>query len=57
MTSHTKDRKVTGNSQYGFSEDKSCLTSLISSCEMTGSVNKGSAMHFDKEVKHYRPRY
>lgn len=42
-----KDRKVNGNSQHRFITGKSCLTSLISSCnEMTGSVDEGRAVGF-----------
>lgn len=51
LNEHMKNRQVAGNSQHGFSKDKSCLTTLPAFCAgTTGSVNKGRAMLTDKAV-------
>ncbi|CAM4544961.1 unnamed protein product [Lepidochelys olivacea] len=42
---HLEERKVTRNSQHGFTKGKSCLTNLIAFYdEITGSVNMGRAV-------------
>lgn len=40
ISSHMKDKKVTGNSQYGFTKGRLCLTNLIAFSEMTDSVDE-----------------
>jgi len=40
-----EDREVTGDSQHGFANDKSCLTNLVALCDgVTRSVERGRAM-------------
>ena len=42
---HTKEKVVIGNSQCGYSKDKSCLTNLILFYDkMMGLVDKGRGM-------------
>ncbi|CAM5115924.1 unnamed protein product, partial [Natator depressus] len=42
---HLEERKVTRNSQHGFTKGKSCLTNLIAFYdEITGSVHEGQAV-------------
>ncbi|CAM4576771.1 unnamed protein product, partial [Caretta caretta] len=42
---HLEERKVTRNSQHGFTKGKSCLTNLIAFYdEITGSADKGKAV-------------
>jgi len=42
---HTKEKVVIGNSQYGYSKDKSCLTNLILFCDkMMGLVDHRRGM-------------
>lgn len=41
ISSHMKDKKVTGSSQYGFTNGRLCLMNLIAfSEEMTDSVDR-----------------
>lgn len=43
---HMKDRRITGNSQHGFTMVRLCLNSPTMLCgEMTGPVNKGSGVN------------
>lgn len=42
ISEHVKGNKVIENSQHGITNDKSCLTNLITL--MIGSVNKSSAV-------------
>lgn len=43
---HIKDETISRSSQHGFTEGKSCLTSLINFCdEVTGLVDEESSMY------------
>lgn len=45
ISSHMKEKKVTGNSQQGFIKGRSCLSNPIAFCgEMTSSTDKGRAV-------------
>lgn len=39
---HTKDKKVTGSIQHGFTKEKSCLTKLTAFYKTNGSVYERS---------------
>ena len=45
ISTHVKDKKVTGSSQHGFTKGKSCLPNLITFYdEISGFVHEGRAV-------------